>query len=106
MKSWRKLAKELIYAYDKDDRFPPLLPPGYSLHNLDDLQRQRGSNEECLKAVIEKFIQRRGQYRQPSWRAILISLCNASEIHLAFNIKGYAEPLQGMWNVDTLCGIS
>ena len=105
VKSWRKLAKRLIQAYDKDDLLPPLAPPDYSAHNLDNLQRQHGSDEECLKAVIVEFIQGRGRYKQPSWRAVLISLCNASEIQLAFNIKSYAEPLQGTCNVDTLCEI-
>ena len=89
VKSWRKLAKKLIYAYDKDDQF--LHPPGY--HNLDDLQ---GSDEDCLKAVIEIFVQGRGQYKQPSWRAVLHSLYNVNELQLAASIKSYAEPLQGV----------
>ena len=97
MKSWKNLAKKLLYAYDKDDRLAHLpLPPGYSGHNLDNLQRQRDSDEDCLKAVIEIFLQGRGRYEQPSWRAVLRSLYNANEFQLAANIKSYVEPLQGV----------
>ena len=96
VKSWRKLAKKLLYAYDQNDRLPPLYPSGYSLHNLDDLQLQCGSDEDCLKAVIEIFLQGRGQYKQPSWRAVQWSLCNADELQLAASIKNYAEPQQGV----------
>ena len=99
MKSWRKLAKQLIYAYDKEDRQQPvalLLPPGYSQHNLDDLQLQWGTDEDCLQAVIEIFLQGRGRYKQPSWRAVLQFLYNANELQPAASIKSYAEPLQGV----------
>ena len=96
VKSWRKLAKQLLYAYDKNDQHFPYNPPGYSQHNLDDLQRQRGTDEDCLKGVIEIFLQGRGQYRQPSWRAVLQSLYNTNELQLAASIKSYAEPLQGV----------
>ena len=98
VKSWRKLAKKLIYAYEKGDPISYLLrcPPGYSQYNLDDLQRQRGTDEDCLKTVIEIFLQGRGRYEQPSWGAVLQSLYNASELQLAASIKSYAEPLQGV----------
>ena len=99
VKSWRKLSKQLIYAYDNNpnpnDLFRILPHPGYSWHNLDDLQHQRGTNEDCLKAVIEIFLQGRGR-EQPSWRAVLQSLYNANELQLAASIKSYAEPLQGV----------
>ena len=97
VKSWRKLAKQLLYAYDKDRRirYPPP-PPGYSSYNLDDLQHQCGSDEDCLRAVIEIFLQGKGQYRQPSWRAVLQSLFKANEFQLASSIKSYAEPVKGM----------
>ena len=115
MKSWRKLAKQLIYASDKDDRLIDLLsaplhlpPPGYSQHNLDDLQLQWGTDEDCLKTVIEIFLQGRGQYKQPSWRAMLWSLYNANELQLAASIKSYAEPLQGVFIIfiDRHCEIN
>ena len=105
VKSWRKLAKKLLYAYDKDGGFlSPLLPRGYSHHNLDDLQLQWGTDEDCLKAVIEIFLQGRGRYKQPSWRAVLWSLCNADEFRLAASIKSYAEPLKGV-RIILLMGI-
>ena len=94
VKSWRKLAKKLIYAYDKDDQEPP--PPAAGYHNLDDLQ---GSDEDCLKAVIEIFLQERGPYEQLSWRAVLLSLRNADELQLSASIKSYAEPQQGVCTI-------
>ena len=97
VKNWRKLAKGLIWAYDRDDRWGKY--QGYE--NLDILQHLYGSDEECLKTVIEKFTQGKGdRYRQPSWRAVLQSLCNAKEVQLASSIKSYAEPLQGACIVD------
>ena len=93
VKSWRKLAEGLVYTYDRPKLF---LPPGYSQHNLDVLQRLHDTNEDCLKAVIEIFLQGRGQYKQPSWRAVFRSLYNADELRLAASIKSYAEPLQGV----------
>ena len=92
VKSWRKLAKQLLHAYDKDDEYI-ILPHSY---NLDDLQHQHGSDEDCLKAVIEIFLQGKGQYKQPSWRAVLQSLFNANEFQLASSIKRYAEPVKGI----------
>ena len=92
VKSWRKLAEQLIKAHDKDDQLFLL-----SYVDLDALQREHGSDEECLKAVIDMFIQGKGgRYKQPSWRAVLHSLHNANEFQLATSIKGYAEPLEGM----------
>ena len=90
---------QLAYAYDKDNLLPPVHPIGYSLHNLDDLQLQWGTDEECLQAVIEIFLQGRGRYEQPSWRAVLWSLYNADELQLAASIKSYAEPLQGVCTI-------
>ena len=97
VKSWRKLAKKLLYAYDEEGgRQIRFVPVGYSWHNLDDLQRRRGSDEDCLKAVIEIFLQGRGRYKHPSWGAVLQSLYNINELQLAACIKSYAVPLQGV----------
>ena len=65
---------------------------GYS--KLDDIQRQHGSDEACLKAVVEAFLLGEGYY-QPSWRRVIHALHRANESHLADQIKIYAEPVQG-----------
>ena len=84
---------QLLYAYDKDD---PIRYLDCSYHNLDDLQRQHVTDQDCLKSVIEIFLQGRGRYEQPSWGAMLRSLYDANELQLAASIKSYAEPLQGV----------
>ena len=61
---------------------------------LDDIQRQHGSDEACLKAVVEAFLLGEGRY-QPSWRRVIHALHRANESHLADLIKSYAEPVQG-----------
>ena len=61
---------------------------------LDDIQRQHGSDEACLKAVVEAFLLGEGRY-QPSWRRVFHALHGANESHLADQIKSYAEPVQG-----------
>ena len=95
VKNWRRLAKELIYTYDNDD-----LDYDSDEENLNNLQHRHGSDEECLKAVIEVFLQGKGQYEQPSWGAVLESLYYANELQLAANIKSYAEPQRGMYTAD------
>jgi hypothetical protein len=110
VKSWRKLAKKLVYAYDeeveKDDEWMSPVPTGVSQHNLDDLQHRHVTDEDCLKTVIDIFLQGRGRYKQPSWGAVLQSLYNATELQLATSIKSYAEPLQGVCIIviDGHCG--
>ena len=94
VRSWRTLAKHLVYAYDPEDGGVPPLMPGTV--DLDDFQHQHGSDEDCLKVVVEKFLLGEGQYSQPSWRAVIWSLYNANEIQLAEHIRCYAEPLQGV----------
>jgi hypothetical protein len=96
VKSWKKLAKRLIYTYNKSDKVRVIPSPGYFEHNLDDLQHRHGSDEDCLKTVIDIFLQGRGQHKQPSWGAVLWSLYNTNELQLATSIKSYAEPLQGV----------
>ena len=97
VKSWRKLAKRLICAHDKAEYGLPLLPDS---EDLDVLQSHCDSDEDCLKAVIEKFLQGKGgQYEQPSWTAVLQCLYSAHEFHLASNIRSYSEALQGVCTV-------
>ena len=107
VKNWRKLAKELVFgAYDQDDEGRRIIVRTFqNFTDLDALQRQHGSDEECLKSVIEKFLQRKGcRYKQPSWRAVIWSLYLTNEIQLASHIKSYGEPLQGVCIV--LCVLS
>ena len=61
---------------------------------LDEIQRQHGSDEACLKAVVEAFLLGEGHY-QPSWRRVIHALHKANESHLADQIKSYVEPVQG-----------
>ena len=58
-----------------------------------DIQHQHGSDEACLKAVVEAFLL--GEGDQPSWRRVIHALHQANESHLADQIKSYAEPVQG-----------
>ena len=59
-----------------------------------DTKRQHGSDEACLKAVVEAFLLGEGDY-QPSWRTVIHALHKANESHRADQIKNYAEPVQG-----------
>ena len=63
---------------------------------LDDIQREHGSDDLCLKAVVEKFL--RGEshvYPHPSWQAVIWALDEMDEIRLADKIIDYGEPVQG-----------
>ena len=94
VKKWRTLAKKLVEAYDKDDDHRIIVFP--DAINLDDLQRQHHSDEDCLKVIIETFLKEKGQYRQPSWRAVIWCLYLSDEIHLAEQIQSYGEQLEGV----------
>ena len=95
VKSWRRLAKSLIHAYNQDDNQYSCARYTFRATDLDALQCQLGSDEECLKAVIEKFLQP-WHKQSPPWRAVIWSLYEANEIQTASSIESYAEPLQGV----------
>ena len=94
VKRWRTLAKQLVEAYDKDDDDDD---DEYSI-NLDDLQQQHHSDEDCLKTIVERFLEGKDQYqyRPPSWRTVIWCLYLSDEIHLAEQIQSYGEQLEGV----------
>ena len=47
-----------------------------------------------IKYDVEKFLQGERSY-QPSWRAVIVALDKANEIHVADRIRHYGEPVQG-----------
>lgn len=90
VRRWRTLAKKLVHAYDKGD--------GYTFGtNLDNLQNQHHSDEDCLKAIVTKFLKGDSQswYKPPSWRAVIWSLYKSDEIHMADKIRSFGEKLEG-----------
>ena len=88
VQSWRRLGKHLVYS------------------NLDHIQHQHGSDEDCLKAVVEKFLQGEGLYQQPSWRAVIWSLYKTNEITLADQIRSRAELVQGTQWTNVAKGVA
>ena len=68
---------------------------GYDSRELDNIQQQHDSDENCLKAVVERFLKDVSQFWQPSWRAVIKSLYRANELQIAEQIRSYAEPVQG-----------
>ena len=93
VRRWRTLAKHLVRGYDKDD---DKYNDYYGSTDLDALQHEHGSDEDCLKAVVSKFLNGKGQYRPASWRGVIWSLYKANEIQLADQIRSYAEQLEGV----------
>ena len=89
--NWRTLAKILILAYESND-------DGFKLGtDLDALQRKQGSDEECLKTVVRRFLQGTGgRCWQASWRVVIWSLYKANELQLANQIRSYSEQLEGV----------
>ena len=92
VKRWRTLAKELVKAYEKYDKVPTV-----RAINLDDLQQEHHSDEDCLKVIVKTFLEGKGLlYYQPSWRAVIWCLSSSDEIHLAEQIQSYGEQLEGV----------
>ena len=86
MRSWRELAQWLMgWADYKGSK---------GREKLDAIRRHHGSNDACLKAVVEAFLLGEGRY-QPSWRRLIHALHKAEQSHLAEKIKTNAEPHQG-----------
>ena len=93
VRRWRTLAKHLVLGYDKDydeNR------GWYGSTDLDALQCQHGSDEDCLKAVVSQFLQGKGRYSPASWRGVIWCLYEANEVHLADQIRSYGERLEGV----------
>ena len=79
VRSWRSLGEEM----------------GYSSLDLDAIQQQYDSDEDCLKALVEHFLKYSDCFNPPSWRAVILCLYKANEFQLAEQIRSYAEPVQG-----------
>ena len=63
---------------------------------FDDIERQHQSDESCLHAVIECWLQGDGVDEEPSWRRIIWALDEEKETRSAAdNIRHFAEPLPG-----------
>ena len=58
------------------------------------IKRQNNSIQDCLKAVVEKFLLGEGRY-QPSWRAVIYTLDCVGDVDLADKIISFGEPVQG-----------
>ena len=69
---------------------------GYSSSMLNGIQQQYDSDEDRLKAVVERFLRDGCWFNQPSWRAVIWCLYSANELQLAEHIRSYAEPVQGI----------
>ena len=85
MRKWRKLAENLMHWVDYEG--------SYSKKKLDTIEQLYVSNEACLKAVVEAFLQR----EHPSWRKVIHALYWVNENFLAEVIKTNAEPCRGKW---------
>ena len=103
VRSWRTLAKRLIIAHSKDNEHV-----FYGSTDLDDLQRQHSSDEDCLKEVVELFLQGKGgrySRHQSSWRCVLWCLLFVDEIQLAYQFKSYSEHLEGECLCSVVCDV-
>ena len=58
------------------------------------IKLQNNSIQDCVKAVVEKFLLGKGRF-QPSWRAVIWSLDCVGEIDLDDKIISFGEPVQG-----------
>ena len=85
--AWRKFGKRLFYG---DYIFRSTYP------KLDEIGQQHQSDDSRLRAVIECWLQGEGRDKEPSWRALIWRLDDATETSAtADNIRHFAEPLPG-----------
>ena len=89
--AWRKLGEELIRGHYNTESHQ------WDCPKLDEIERQHQSDDSCLRAVIEYWLQGEGRDEEPSWRRIILALDGATETRAAAadSIRHYAEPLPG-----------
>ena len=58
------------------------------------IKLQNNSIQDCVKAVVEKFLLGKERF-QPSWRRVIWSLDCVGEVDLADKIISFGEPVQG-----------
>ena len=78
---------------DRVESWEHLGGAGFGVDTLS-IKRQNDSIQDCLKAVVEKFLLGEGHY-QPSWRAVIWTLDYIEEVYLADKIISFGEPVQG-----------
>ena len=78
--AWRNLGRYLFWNK----------PNSY----LDEIEAQYQSDDECLRALIDHWLEGEGQ-EQPSWRALIYNLDWAKETEVADKIRQFAEPVSG-----------
>ena len=61
---------------------------------LDEIEAQHQSDDECLHALIDHWLQGEGD-EQPSWRALILNLDLARETKHVDKIRQFAEPVSG-----------
>ena len=89
--AWRKLGERLIPAGDYNAESRQLEYP-----KLNEIAQQHQSDDSCLRAVIERWLQGEGRDEEPSWRALIRRLDGADETSAAADtIRHFAEPLPG-----------
>ena len=88
--AWRKLGERLIRGdYN-------LKSHQYDCPKLDEIAQQHQSDDSRLRAVIECWLQGEGRDEEPSWRALIWRLDDATETTAAADpIRHFAEPLPG-----------
>ena len=62
---------------------------------VDEIEQLYQPDGDCLRAVIECWMQGDGVDKQPSWRRIICALDCADEMRIADNIRHFAEPVSG-----------
>ena len=88
--AWRKLGERLIRGNYNRQSSP------FEYPKLDEIAQQHQSDDSRLCAVIECWLQGEGRDKEPSWRALIWRLNNATETTaVADNIRHFAEPLPG-----------
>ena len=61
---------------------------------LHEIEGQYSSDDECLHALIDHWLQGEGA-EEPSWRALIFNLDYAEESRIVDTIRHFAEPVSG-----------
>ena len=88
--AWRKLGERLIPGdYNRQSH-------QWDYPKLDEIKSQHQSDDSRFRAVIECWLQGEGRDKQPSWRALIYAVDNATETSAATDpIRHFAEPPPG-----------
>lgn len=87
--NWRVLGRRIFPGEYHQESHQWIFPKLYAI------EQQYESDNDCLRAVVECWVQRGGSNKELSWRDVVWTLDHAYATNSADNMRHFAEPVLG-----------